>query len=176
MRAPHIVRIPLPNGGYLVCGPGEDYHLGGYLALDDDQEREILRWTADEWNTPGEGESVIGAVFGYAALPLDELRARAAGWGPDKTGTNPPDACNYRLYARVTEDASGGWSAVVLNLPGVGSCGVSLDEAADRALEAVAAALAQYRADGVPVPWRALTPADFAAGPVETWSIANPEV
>lgn len=65
--------IPLPNGGSLRCGEGETYEYGGYLRICDDQGNEILYWDVAEWETEGEGESVIGAAFSAACKPLEEL-------------------------------------------------------------------------------------------------------
>lgn len=68
--------IPLPNGGSLRCGEGEDYQYGGYLRICDAQHNEILYWDVAEWEAEGEGESVIGAVFSAACQPIEELVKR----------------------------------------------------------------------------------------------------
>lgn len=67
--------IPLPNGGTLRCGPGSEYTWGGYLRICDPDGNEILFWDRSEWEASGEGESVIGAVFGAAIAALPELLA-----------------------------------------------------------------------------------------------------
>lgn len=66
--------IPLPNGGSLRCGAGEEYAYGGYLRICDYFGNEILYWDVAEWEAEGEGESVIGAVFAASLKSLDELK------------------------------------------------------------------------------------------------------
>lgn len=59
----------------------------------------------------------------------------------------------YRCHiALITED-EGDVSAIVLNLPGVGSGGGSDEEALSNVREAIAATLASYAADKASVPW-----------------------
>jgi hypothetical protein len=69
------IKIPLPNGGTLRCGPGEDHQWGGYLRICDPDGNEILYWDTAEWETEGEGESVIGAIFNASTKPIEELIA-----------------------------------------------------------------------------------------------------
>jgi hypothetical protein len=65
--------IPLPSGGSIRCGAGQEYAYGGYLRICDDQGNEILYWDVAEWEAEGEGESVIGAAFSAALKPIEEL-------------------------------------------------------------------------------------------------------
>jgi len=67
------ITIPLPNGGSLRCGPGEEYQYGSYLRICDPDGNEILYWDVAEWEAEGEGESVIGACMSAAVKPLEEL-------------------------------------------------------------------------------------------------------
>jgi len=57
-----------------------------------------------------------------------------------------------RCDLAIVREDDGTYSAIVLNLPGVGSCGESRDEAINNAKEAVCAAIASY-AKGESVPW-----------------------
>ena len=69
----HELTIPLPNGGFLCCGPGETYDYGGYLRICDADGNEILYWDVTEWEA--EGESVIGACMAAATKSIAELTA-----------------------------------------------------------------------------------------------------
>jgi hypothetical protein len=63
--------IPLPTGGSLRCGPGENHQHGGYIRICDPDGIEIIYWDNAEWSeTP---ELVMGAVFTSALTPIDEL-------------------------------------------------------------------------------------------------------
>jgi hypothetical protein len=66
--------IPLPNGGTLRCGPGEDNEWGGYLRICDKDGIEIVYWDKQEWQD--EGEEVIGAVFACALLPIKDMLSK----------------------------------------------------------------------------------------------------
>ena len=66
--------IPLPNGGSLRCGPGENHEHGGYVRICDVDGIEIIYWDKAEWSeTP---ELVMGAVFTSALTSIDELLAQ----------------------------------------------------------------------------------------------------
>jgi len=65
--------IPLKNGGSLRCGKGTVYQYGGYLRICDSKGNEILYWDVSEWETTGEGESVIGAAFAASLKSIKEL-------------------------------------------------------------------------------------------------------
>jgi len=73
-RKPKELIIPLANGGTLCCGPGSEYQWGGYLRICDEKGRELRYWDVQEWETDGEGESVIGAVMNAATASLGELK------------------------------------------------------------------------------------------------------
>jgi len=59
----------------------------------------------------------------------------------------------YRCHLAVVKDEDGGFSAIVLNLPGAGSCGDSEEEAITNVREAVVGVIESYRADGQDIPW-----------------------
>lgn len=65
--------FPLPNGGTLRCGEGDDCQWGGHLRICDPGGNEILYWDHAEWEEDGAGEGVIGACFAAAMQPLHEL-------------------------------------------------------------------------------------------------------
>lgn len=64
------LQIPLPNGGFLCCGPWEERY-GGDVTIRDADGNEILYWTSTEWEE--EPELVMGAIFGAALTSMDKL-------------------------------------------------------------------------------------------------------
>ena len=66
--------LPLPSGGTLRCGLGENFQHGGFLLICDADGNEIVMWDSQEW--ADEPESVIGAVMRAAATPIPELLER----------------------------------------------------------------------------------------------------
>lgn len=58
-----------------------------------------------------------------------------------------------RLYLNISRDSNGTFSAVVVNLPGTGSCGDTEEEAIANAMEAARAAIDLYEDDNEEVPW-----------------------
>jgi predicted RNase H-like HicB family nuclease len=63
------------------------------------------------------------------------------------------DAYPYHCHMCLIAEEDGGYSAIVLNLPGVGSCGDSKGEAIENAREAIAGAIESYREMGEKIPW-----------------------
>lgn len=59
----------------------------------------------------------------------------------------------HRCQVAITRDDDGGYSAIVLNLPGAGSCGATEEEALENAKQAVDGVVESYRDDGIEVPW-----------------------
>ena len=59
----------------------------------------------------------------------------------------------FRCHIAVLREADGSFSAIVLNLPGAGSCGDSEEEAVDNACEAVRGAVESYEEAGERIPW-----------------------
>lgn len=60
----------------------------------------------------------------------------------------------YRCHLSIVNEGDGTFSAIVLNLPGAGSCGDTEEEAIENAKEAVRGLIASYEEVGDPVPWR----------------------
>lgn len=66
------IDIPLPNGGFLSCGPTEDGGMfGQYVRICDKDGNEILYWDAQEW--ADDPILVMGAIFGAATTSIKEL-------------------------------------------------------------------------------------------------------
>lgn len=60
----------------------------------------------------------------------------------------------YHLDTLFIPEDEGGWSGIVLNLPGCGSCGETYDECKANVLEAARGLIESYRDAGDPIPWR----------------------
>lgn len=78
----------------------------------------------------------------------------------------------YRCHVCVFRDDDG-FSAVVLNLPGVGSCGDTEDEAMQNIREAVIGAIECYNDANETIPWRDSSQEDIPSGSVQKWIIVN---
>ena len=95
----------------------------------------------------------------------------------DDTADSPIDhsaiAETYPLHIRVTQDEDGGYSAVVMNLPGAGSCGLSEHEAIDNATEAARAVIEQYKEDGLDIPWKDTSRVEPVAGAIDKRIVLN---
>ncbi len=64
-------------------------------------------------------------------------------------------ASSLRAHVAILPEDDGTFSAIVLNLPGAGSCGDTLDEAVANVKDAVLAVVESYQDDGISVPWTA---------------------
>jgi hypothetical protein len=62
------VVIPLKHGS-IVCGPGHDYDLGGFVQILDDSGKEYAYWECNEWEE--DPECVMGAIFGAIESMLE---------------------------------------------------------------------------------------------------------
>ena len=82
----------------------------------------------------------------------------------------PKDAYRFHILLLPEEDKS--WSAIVLNLPGIGSCGSTEEEAIDNVKEAIRGALDAY--DGDEIPWEENTTlVDVPPGAKRRWIILD---
>ena len=77
-----------------------------------------------------------------------------------------------RLHLLITKD-DGIFSAVVLNLPGTGSCGDTEEEAIQNAKEAARAAVEVYQENGGEVPWKDTYSIEIPAGAKQKWVILD---
>ena len=80
--------------------------------------------------------------------------------------------CAYRCHICLLRDDDG-FSAVVLNLPGVGSCGDTEEEAMQNVREAVAGAIECYKDANENIPWRDSSQEDIPSGSIHKWIIVN---
>ena len=87
-----------------------------------------------------------------------------------KTTENPP---RVRCHMAILREDDGSFSAIALNLPGIGSCGDSEEEAIANASQAVTAAVESFREDGDPVPWAAPGEYSIPDGAKLVWILVN---
>jgi len=85
----------------------------------------------------------------------------------DSPDWNPSN--NYRLHIAIVTEADATFSAIVLNLPGIGSCGDTMDAAIQNALDAARAALEVYEESGEEIPWVDTSAADAPPGAKQRW-------
>ena len=67
--------IPLMGGRTLRCGEGDDYDWGAYVRLVDAEGNETHYWDKAEWQE--DPECVMGAIFGAAVIPPEEVVPRS---------------------------------------------------------------------------------------------------
>lgn len=87
---------------------------------------------------------------------------------PDRTASNPTA---YRCHLAIIRDEEGGFSVLVLNLPGCGSCGDSEDEALTNVREAVMGVVESYISSGQTIPWQ--TEYEIPAGAKTRWILVD---
>jgi predicted RNase H-like HicB family nuclease len=85
-------------------------------------------------------------------------------WGP---------ATSYRCHVLLQKEEDGRWSAIVLNLPGAGSCGDSEAEALANVREAVAGAIQSYLESGEEIPWKDSLAADIRDDARHKWILVH---
>ena len=67
---------------------------------------------------------------------------------------HPPEGKTWRTAYVLLEKDSDGISAIVLNLPGCGSCGDTIEEAMANVREALDGCIECYLESGEKIPWR----------------------
>lgn len=60
----------------------------------------------------------------------------------------------YRCDLAIIHEEDGTFSAIVLNLPGAGSCGDTSEEAIENVHEAIAGVILSYKSRGEEIPWK----------------------
>lgn len=84
-----------------------------------------------------------------------------------------PEQCAYRCHVCLVEEEDRGFSSIVLNLPGCGSCGDTEDEAIGNVRDAVLAVIESHRSAGEPIPWQDATSADIPNGAKQKWILVD---
>jgi predicted RNase H-like HicB family nuclease len=83
---------------------------------------------------------------------------KVEGYSADNSGrvfigeVDTPTAA-YRCHFGYIREDDGTYSVLVINLPGAGSCGDTIEDATVNAREAVAGAIEAYQSMGQDVPW-----------------------
>src|SRR5574340_300579 len=82
-------------------------------------------------------------------------------WTGNTAGAYPVDGVTwtpmvdtYRCHVCLIPERGGGFSAIVLNLPGCGSCGDTEEEALANVQEAIRGVIESYREDVAEIPWK----------------------
>jgi len=79
----------------------------------------------------------------------------------------------YRCHLLLVKEDEGDYSAVVLNLPGVGSCGDTEGEAVANAEEAIRAAIQSYLDAGEDIPWKLTDSSDIPDDAKQKWILVH---
>jgi predicted RNase H-like HicB family nuclease len=79
----------------------------------------------------------------------------------------------FRCLVSFIPEEDGTWSAVVLNLPGAGSCGQTKEEALENVREAIAGLLESYAEDGTSPPWSDPASEDIPDNSKFAWIVVN---
>jgi predicted RNase H-like HicB family nuclease len=89
-------------------------------------------------------------------------------WDPDWRSRHA-----YRCYVCLLREDDGSFSAVVLNLPGAGSCGETEEEAMRNVDEAIRGVIESHEAFGEDVPWREIGDCEIPAGAKLKWILVD---
>jgi predicted RNase H-like HicB family nuclease len=79
----------------------------------------------------------------------------------------------YYCHICLLEEEDGSFSAIVLNLPGAGSCGKTEDEAIRNAREAISAVIASHIDAREEIPWRDVASYDIPEGGRQKWIVVD---
>jgi predicted RNase H-like HicB family nuclease len=92
----------------------------------------------------------------------------------EKKGTAwQESSTTYRFHILLTRDDADSYSAVVLNLPGAGSCGSTEEEAMENVQEALQGVLDSYKASGQDIPWKDSSAPEIPPGAKQKWISLN---
>jgi predicted RNase H-like HicB family nuclease len=78
---------------------------------------------------------------------------------------------DVRCHVAIIKENDGAFSAIVLNLPGTGSCGDSSEEALANLQDAVKETIAAYDDAGEDVPW--ITEYEVPQDAITKWILVN---
>jgi predicted RNase H-like HicB family nuclease len=79
----------------------------------------------------------------------------------------------YRCHVGLIREDDGTFSAIVLNLPGVGSCGDTEEDAMKNCREAIRGALESYDAANGTIPWKDPASYEISNGTTQKWIVVN---
>ncbi|MEI8371386.1 MAG: type II toxin-antitoxin system HicB family antitoxin [Planctomycetota bacterium] len=79
----------------------------------------------------------------------------------------------YRCLVCLIPEEDGTWSALVLSLPGTGSCGPTKEEALNRVHEAIDGLIESYTEDGTTIPWCVPSAETIPSNAELAWIVVN---
>ena len=79
----------------------------------------------------------------------------------------------YRSHICLVQEDDGSFSAIVLNLPGTGSCGNTEEEALKNVREAILGVIESHVEAGEEIPWRGLDEYTIPEGTKQKWILVN---
>ena len=85
----------------------------------------------------------------------------------------PAVSTTYRCHVCLIPEEDGSFSAIVVNLPGAGSCGDTEEEALENVREAILGVIESYIASGEEIPWKDAESEDIPAGAKHKWMLVN---
>ena len=80
---------------------------------------------------------------------------------------------DFSCRIAVVPEEDGTFSAIVLNLPGAGSCGDTEEDALNNAREAIRGVIESHRDSGEDIPWCDVNEADIPANATLKWIVVN---
>jgi predicted RNase H-like HicB family nuclease len=89
---------------------------------------------------------------------------------PSKWGPRTKD---YRCHVCLTKEDDGSFSAIVLNLPGAGSCGDTEEDALRNVREAILGVIESHQEAGEVIPWQDADESDIPTGAQQKWILVN---
>jgi predicted RNase H-like HicB family nuclease len=84
-----------------------------------------------------------------------------------------PKQAAYRCHVCVIPEEDGGFSAIVLNLPGAGSSGETEPEALANVEESIRGLIEVYGEHGDPIPWKDYRSEEIPEGAKAKWILVN---
>ena len=79
----------------------------------------------------------------------------------------------YRCHVAILKEEEGGFSAIVLNLPGAGSSGPSEEIVVERVREAVVGLIESYLENGEEIPWESPGEYEIPEGAEQKWVLVD---
>jgi predicted RNase H-like HicB family nuclease len=106
-------------------------------------------------------------------MPTEAMKNDAATFKVASTDWRPSPAYRFHVLLTKDKDDADSFSAVVLNLPGAGSCGSTEEEAMENVKEAIRGVLETYKASGRDIPWKVSLAADIPPEAKQRWIILD---
>lgn len=101
-------------------------------------------------------------------MSVQKLIGKAVPYTVGKTKFEPHVV---RCHIAILRDSEGEFSAIVLNLPGIGSCGETEEAAVANVREAIVGAVESFSDDGEDIPWVEVY--DIPEGAKLKWILVN---